>query len=74
MEERCLRQTYDVGMSSSKDDAKTVEISPLRSKLALIAMFSDGLELGEKDANALDRCVLICRTGTSRLEMNLCVY
>ena len=72
VEERCLRQTYDAGVSGSEDDAKTVKILPLRSKLALIAMFLDGLGLGEKDANTLDCCVLIrhlegCATGFKSL-------
>ena len=50
-----MRQTYDAAsgrVSEFEDDAKTVEISPLRSKLASIAMFSDGPELDGKDANA----------------------
>ena len=73
VEEKCLRQTYDAAsgrVSGSKDDAKTVEISPLRSKLASIAMFSDGPEPGWKDANARDCCASIrylegCATGSS---------
>lgn len=60
------------GVSGSEDDAKTVEISPLRSKLAPIAMFSDGPELGEKAANTRDCCVSIryleeCATGFESL-------
>jgi hypothetical protein len=62
VEEKCLRQTYDAAssrVSGSEDDAKTVEISPLKSKLASIAMFSDGPELDGKDANARDCCASI---------------
>lgn len=77
-EERCLRQTYDAApgrASESEDDAKTVEISPLRSKLASIAMSLDEQELGWKNVNARDCCVSIrylegCTSASSLCHKN----